>query len=72
MITMLQRRLRGLHHFVTAGCAWANGSVERANREALRVFRTLLAEVGLPHGVAGTGTGCTGDGECYGEHSPSE
>ena len=40
--------------------------------EALRVFRTLLAEAGLPHAVAGTGTGCTGDGECYGEHSPSE
>ena len=49
VMTILQRRLRVLHHFVTAGCAWANGTVERANREALRVFRTLLAEATLPH-----------------------
>ena len=49
IMTAMQRELRVLHHFVTAGCAWANGSVERANREALRVFRTLLAESSLPY-----------------------
>jgi hypothetical protein len=49
VMTKLQRRLRVLHHFVTAGCAWANGTAERANREALRVFRTLLSEATLPH-----------------------
>jgi hypothetical protein len=41
--------LKVKHHFVTPGCAWANGSVERANREALRVYRTLLAEAQLPY-----------------------
>ena len=49
VMTALQRRLKVKHHFVTPGCAWANGSVERANREALRVYRTLLAEAQLPY-----------------------
>lgn len=48
VVTALQRKLRVHHHFVAAGCAWANGTIERANREALRVFRTLLAEMHLP------------------------
>jgi hypothetical protein len=48
VMSALQRRLRVKHHFVTPGCAWANGSIERANREALRVYRTLLSEAQLP------------------------
>ena len=48
IVTALQRKLRVHHHFVAAGCAWANGTIERANREALKVFRTLLAGMHLP------------------------
>jgi transposase InsO family protein len=36
------------HHFVTAYCPWANGTVEVANRMLLRVLRSLLSENKLP------------------------
>jgi len=32
------------HHITTPHCPWANGTVERANREILWVFRTLCDE----------------------------
>jgi hypothetical protein len=40
----LQHALGAHHHFVTAHCPWANGTVEVANRCVLRVFRSLLSE----------------------------
>lgn len=40
----LQHALGAHHHFVTAYCPWANGTVEAANRCVLRVFRSLLSE----------------------------
>ena len=36
------------HHFTTAYCAWANGPVERVNRELTALFRVILAEFKLP------------------------
>ena len=44
----LRKQLRAEHHFTTAYSAWANGVVERMNRELLRVLRTLLAELNQP------------------------
>jgi len=32
------------HHFVTAYCPWANGTVEVANRMLLRVLKSMLSE----------------------------
>nr|CCA17015.1 PREDICTED: similar to OSJNBa0011F23.1 putative [Albugo laibachii Nc14] len=32
------------HHFVTAYCPWANGSVEVLNRQLLKTMRSLLSE----------------------------
>jgi transposase InsO family protein len=40
----LQTLLRTNHHFVTAYCPWANGTVERVNRDLLAVLRALLHE----------------------------
>ena len=40
----LQHALGAHHHFVTAHCPWANGTVEVANRCILRAFRSLLSE----------------------------
>jgi hypothetical protein len=39
------------HHFVTALCSWANGTVEAANGAVLRVFRAMLAEWKMPTNV---------------------
>jgi transposase InsO family protein len=36
------------HHFVTAYCPWANGTVEVANRMLLRVLKSILSESKLP------------------------
>jgi hypothetical protein len=32
------------HHFVTAYCPWANGSVEVVNRVLLKVHKSMLSE----------------------------
>ena len=37
-----------VHHFVVAYSPWANGSVERGNREILGLLRILLMEMGYP------------------------
>jgi hypothetical protein len=37
-----------VHHFVVAYSPWANGSVERANREILGLLRILLSEMTYP------------------------
>nr|CCA21015.1 AlNc14C109G6335 [Albugo laibachii Nc14] len=45
------RKLLGLqHHFVTAYCPWANGSVEVLNRKLLKAMRSLLSEKRQPIG----------------------
>jgi transposase InsO family protein len=48
VMTELQKRLRSRHHFTTAYCPWANGTVERVNRDILSVLRTLASEMGMP------------------------
>jgi len=45
----LRHLLGGDHHFVTAGVPWANGTIERVNREVLRTIRALISEFKLPH-----------------------
>lgn len=35
------------HHFTTAHCPWANGSVERICREVIRANRAVLSEMKL-------------------------
>ena len=40
----VRHRLRAEHHFVSVYSPWANGAVERVNRELVRLMRTLLAE----------------------------
>eukprot|EP00300_Choanocystis_sp_HF-7_P042111 c8876_g2_i1.p1 GENE.c8876_g2_i1~~c8876_g2_i1.p1 ORF type:complete len:548 (-),score=66.37 c8876_g2_i1:54-1697(-) len=40
----LARLLKVDHHFTVVYSPWANGVVERENREVVRVFRALLAE----------------------------
>ena len=44
VIASLQHTLGAHHHFTTAHCPWANGTVEVVNRSVLRVFRALLSE----------------------------
>ena len=47
LINALTEELRIEHHFTTAYCPWANGSVERVCREVLRSCKALLAEWNL-------------------------
>ena len=44
VMTELTERYAIAHHFKTPYCPWANGSVERANRDILKVFRVMLSE----------------------------
>ena len=48
VIQALCKRFRTKHHITTAYAPWANGAVERVNREVVKLFRVLLAETGLP------------------------
>ena len=42
-------RQRGVeHHFTTARCPWANGQIERVNKEVLTLMKTMLSELRLP------------------------
>ena len=40
----LRKMLGAQHHFVTAYCPWANGTVEVMNRQLLKVMRSLPSE----------------------------
>jgi Integrase core domain/Chromo (CHRromatin Organisation MOdifier) domain len=40
----MQRALGTRHHFTTARCPWANGTVERVMKDLLRCVRALLSE----------------------------
>lgn len=44
VIEALQHALGAHHHFTTARCPWANGTVEVVMREVLRSYRALLLE----------------------------
>nr|CCA15787.1 PREDICTED: GapPol polyproteinlike putative [Albugo laibachii Nc14] len=44
MIKSLQHALGAHHHFTTARCPWANGTVEVVNRGMLKCFRALLSD----------------------------
>jgi transposase InsO family protein len=44
LVDELTRVTKVQHHFTTARCSWANGSVERVNRELIRVMARLLSE----------------------------
>lgn len=44
LMNLLTSETRIRHHFTTAYCPWANGTVERLCREVLRVTRALLSE----------------------------
>ena len=47
-VNELRRLLQVDHHFVTAYCPWANGTVERVNKDILVVLKSLLSEFRLP------------------------
>ncbi|POM81780.1 Hypothetical protein PHPALM_204 [Phytophthora palmivora] len=47
LVALLKKELGGSHHFTTAYCRWANGSVEVVNRILLRCLRALLSELKL-------------------------
>lgn len=48
VIADLTKRMQCNHHFTTAYTPWANGSVERANRDLGSLIRILLAEFNMP------------------------
>ncbi|POM58941.1 DNA/RNA polymerase [Phytophthora palmivora] len=47
LLEMLQKSYDGSHHFTTAYCSWANGSVEVMNRLLLKRLRAMLSELKL-------------------------
>jgi transposase InsO family protein len=47
VIELLRKQFGAQHHFVTAYCPWANGTVEDVNRIALRYIKALLSELKL-------------------------
>lgn len=48
LMTNLTREMHIRHHFTTAYCPWANGTIERLCKEVLRVVRALLSEWKMP------------------------
>jgi len=47
VISELNRLMQTEHHFVTAYIHQANGTIERVNREILKVLKSLLSELRL-------------------------
>ena len=47
LVQALVRRFRAHHHVTTAYAPWANGIIERVNREIVKLWRVLMAEVSL-------------------------
>ena len=47
MVAELLERLQVRHHITVAYSPWSNGKAERVNREILRLFRTMLSELGI-------------------------
>ena len=48
LMDAVKRATKTVHHFTTPHSPWANGGVERVNREVLRVMRALLSENQMP------------------------
>jgi Integrase core domain/Integrase zinc binding domain len=40
----LQKKLKSKHHFTSAHCPWANGTIESACKQVIRVSRALLSD----------------------------
>lgn len=49
VIEILKNKLSINHDFSTVYCAWANGAIERVNREILDAIKILLMELGYEH-----------------------
>ena len=47
LVEALVTRFRSAHHITTPYAPWANGVIERVNRELLRLWRVLLSETAL-------------------------
>ncbi len=47
LVEALVTRFRSAHHITTPYAPWANGVIERVNRELLRLWRVLLSEAAL-------------------------
>ena len=47
LIQALVRRFRAHHHVTTAYAPWANGVIERVNREIVKLWRVLMADARL-------------------------
>ena len=47
LVQALVRWFRPHHHVTTAYAPWANGVIERVNREIVKLWRMLMAEVML-------------------------
>ena len=47
LVQVLVRRFRAHHHVTTAYAPWANGVIERVNREIVKLWRVLMAQVSL-------------------------
>ena len=48
LLDAVRRSLKVKHHFTTPHSPWANGGVERVNREVLKLTRALLSENAMP------------------------
>ncbi|OWZ11929.1 Retrotransposon protein, Ty3-gypsy subclass [Phytophthora megakarya] len=47
LLELLRKSYGGAHHFTTAYCPWANGTVEVVNRLGLKSLRAILSELKL-------------------------
>jgi transposase InsO family protein len=47
VMTEVQRQLGANHHFTTAYCPWANGTVEAVCKQTIRAARAMLSEMHL-------------------------
>lgn len=47
-VRILSKSLRVPHHFTLPYTPWSNGSIERLNKEVLRILRSTLSELQLP------------------------
>ena len=47
LLTELRQFWGATHHFTQEYCPWANGTIERVNRDILNIYRKLLNEFKL-------------------------
>jgi hypothetical protein len=48
VLAILAHKFHLNHHFISAYCPWANGTIERLNRTIIELFKLILAELKLP------------------------